>query len=264
MITDLKRRVGGPEQEEIHFKVQFFCRRCKAVPEWLEIAVRSLMYLIVLFVATKILGKKQIFQLSFFEYVSGIMIGDIASEVIMGLEGPAIHGILAIAVVTVIFFLAEVLSLKSKKFRDFMEGKGTIFIEDGKIMEENLKKERYTADELLELLRQKNVFQVADVEFAVLEASSDLSVLLKKENKPLTAKDLGIKLAPAKEPKTVIMDGKILDVPLSAMNLNRGWLKTELDKQGVTINDVFLGQVDSNKQLTVDLFDDKRKVPTSQ
>ena len=232
------------------------------MPEWLEILVRGLMYLIVLFVVTKILGKKQILQLSSFEYVAGIMVGDIAAEVIMGLDGPAIHGILAIAIITVISFFGGLLSLKNKKFRDFMEGKGTVFIEGGKIIKGNLKKERYTADELMELLRQKNVFQVADVEFAVLEASGDLSVLLKKENQPLTAKDLGIKMAPAKEPKTVIMDGEILDEPLSALNLNRGWLKTELDKREVTIDNVFLGQVDSDRQLKVDLFDDKRKVLT--
>ncbi|MCM3800533.1 DUF421 domain-containing protein, partial [Caldibacillus thermoamylovorans] len=84
-------------------------------------------------------------------------------------------------------FVSDFISLKSKRFRDFTEGKPTVFIKDGKIMEDNLKKERYTTDELLELLRKKNVFQVADVEFAVLEATGDLSVLLKKENQPLTA-----------------------------------------------------------------------------
>ncbi|HER2174512.1 TPA: DUF421 domain-containing protein, partial [Streptococcus pyogenes] len=93
-----------------------------------------------------------------------------------------------------------------------------------KIMEDNLKKERYTTDELLDLLRKKDVYQVSDVEFAVLEATGDLSVLLKKENQPLTAKDLNIAVSSVKEPQTVIMDGEILDEPLSTIGRNRGWL----------------------------------------
>ncbi|RBP90754.1 uncharacterized protein DUF1657, partial [Cytobacillus firmus] len=144
------------------------------------------------------------------------------------------------------------------------EGKGTIFIKDGKVMEDNLKKERYTTDELLELLRKKDVFQVADVEFAVLEPTGDLNVLLKKENRPITAKDLGLITPSEKEPQTVIMDGEVLDEPLSTAGRNRRWLETELDKQNVSIENVFLAQVDSYGQLTVDLFDDKIKVPTPQ
>jgi uncharacterized membrane protein YcaP (DUF421 family) len=234
------------------------------VPEWLEVVLRGLLFLAVLFMVTKILGKKQLSQLSFFEYVAGISIGSIGAELVTGLERNIMHGILAIIIFTGIPLLAGMLSLKSKKFRDFMEGKGTVFIKNGKVMEDNLKKERYTTDELLELLRQKNVFQVADVEFAVLEASGDLSILLKKENQPLTLKDLGIKVAPIKEPQTVIMDGKILDEPLSTINLSRAWLNTELNKLGVAIENVFLGQVDSYGQLTVDLFDDKLEVPPPQ
>ena len=131
-------------------------------------------------------------------------------------------------------------------------------------MEDNLKKERYTTDELLELLRKDNVFKVADVEFAVLETTGDLSVLLKKENQPLTAKDLNLTVASEKEPQTVIMDGEILDEPLSTAGRSRQWLHTELAKLGVTIENVFLGQVDSYGQLTVDLFDDKIQVPSPQ
>lgn len=234
------------------------------MPEWLDVIVRSLTFVIFLFFVTKMLGKKQISQLSFFEYVTGITIGSIAAEVIMGLEQNMFLGFLAIVIVSILPFLGGIVSLKSKKFRDFTEGKGTIFIKDGKIMEENLKKERYTVDEMLELLRKKDVFQVSDVEYAILEATGELSVLLKKENQPLTAKDLNIKVASIKEPQTVIMDGKILDEPLSTIGYNRGWLKTELEKLGVTIENVFVGQVNSYGEVTVDVFDDKLQVPSPQ
>ncbi|MGN8235539.1 DUF421 domain-containing protein [Priestia flexa] len=124
----------------------------------------------------------------------------------------------------------------------------------------NLKKERYTTDELLELLRRKDVFQVSDVEFAVLEPPGDLSVMLKKENQPLTAKDINLKVASIKEPQTIIMDGAIMDEPLATIGRSRAWLHTELEKLGVTIENVFLGQVNSYGELTIDLFDDKLQV----
>ncbi|WP_374722186.1 DUF421 domain-containing protein [Peribacillus tepidiphilus] len=232
------------------------------MPDWLDIVVRSLLFLAILFLITKWLGKKQISQLSFFEYVNGITIGSIGAEVVTGIEQKISLGVIAIVTFAAVPFLAGFLSLKSKPFRDFIEGKGSVFIKDGKIMEENLKKERYTTDELLELLRRKDVFQVSDVEFAVLEPTGDLSVLLKKENQPLTAKDLNLHVAPINEPQTVIMDGKILDEPLSTIGRNRSWVKTELEKQGVTVENVFLGQVDSYGQLTIDLYDDLLQVPS--
>jgi len=234
------------------------------VPEWLEVVMRSLLFVVVLFLITKWLGKKQLSELSFFEYVVGITIGSIGAEVITGLERNIFNGIIGIVVFSAIPFLADMLSLKSKTFRDFIEGRATVFIKDGKIMEENLKKEKYTTDELLELLRKRDIFRVADVEFALLEPTGDLSVMLKKENQPLTPKDVNLTVASVKEPQTVIMDGKILDEPLSTIGRNRSWLKTELEKQGVTIENVFLGQIDSYGQLTIDLFDDKIQVSSPQ
>ncbi|MEC0668409.1 DUF421 domain-containing protein [Priestia flexa] len=234
------------------------------MPDWLIVVLRSLLFLVVLFAITKWLGKKQIAELSFFEYVTGMTIGNIGADMATGIDKSIAHGILSIVIFAAVPFLAGIISLKNKHFRDFMEGKGTVFIKDGKIMEDNLKKEKYTIDELLELLRQKSVYQAADVEFAVLEPTGDLNVLLKKENRPLTAKDLGIAVAPSKEPQTVIMDGEILDEPLATIGQSRRWLHTELEKLGVTIENVFLGQVDSYGQLTVDLFDDKLQVPSPQ
>lgn len=231
---------------------------------WVEIVIRSFTFLIALFLLTKWLGKKQLAELSFFEYVTGITIGSIAAEVTMGLERHIMHGLIAMTIWTLFPIIMGLLSLKNKKIRDFVEGKATIVIKDGKILEDNLKKERYTIDELLEQLRSKDVFQVSDVEFAVIEPNGDVSVLLKKENHPLTAKDIQLNSPPIKEPQTVIMDGLILDEPLSTAGLNRGWLHEELEKMGVTVENVFLGQIDFYGQLTIDLYDDKIKVPSPQ
>ena len=232
--------------------------------DWAHIFIRSIVFILVLIVMTRLLGKKQISEISFFEYVSGITIGSIAGEVIMGLDGNIGHGILAIAVFSGITLLVDIISLKSKKFRDIVDGKGTIIIKDGKVMEDNLKKEKYSLDDLGSLLRQKDVFNTADVEFAMLEPKGDLSVLLKKENRPLTPKDLQMKVANDKVPQTVIMDGTIVNDAMAAAGKDRNWLHMELDKLGVTVENVFMGQVDSYGDLTVDLYDDKIQVPSPQ
>lgn len=229
-----------------------------------DIIVRSFLFIAVLFLITKLVGKKQISQISFFEYVSGITIGSIAAEVITELEANMFYGFMSIFIFGLTTLFVDFTSLKSKKFRDFVEGKGTVIIKDGKIQEDELKRERYSIDELATLLRKQNVFRVADVEFAVLEPSGDLSVLLKKENRPLTPKDLGLIVANEKEPQTVIMDGKILNDPLALSGKNRAWLFLELEKLGVTLENVFFAQIDSYGELTVDLYDDQIQVPSPQ
>ena len=232
------------------------------MPEWLVIVLRSISLLIVLFFFTKWLGKKQISQLNIFEYITGIVLGGIVALHSIDLKSNIFYGLIAMLVWFLIPLLVDYISLKSKTFREFTQGKSAVFIQNGKVMEDNLKKEGFTSEDLLEQLRSKDIFQVADVEFALMEPSGTLSVLPKKENQPLTPKDLGIKVAPMKETQTVIMDGKMLLEPLANASLNPGWLETELEKINVTIENVFLGQVDSDGQLTVDLYDDKIAVPS--
>lgn len=234
------------------------------VPDWIDVLIRGILFIATLFLMTKLLGSKQISQLSFFEYISGITIGSVAGEVITGLDKNISHGVIVILLFGGITYAVDFISLKSKKFRDFAEGQSSVFIKDGKVMEDSLKKENYTIDDLNALLRKKNVFKVADVEFAVLEPNGELNVLLKKENQPLTPKDLNLKVGNEKPPQTVIMDGKILDNSLGEVKKTRQWLEFELEKLGVTLDNVFLGQVDSYGQLTVDVYDDKINVPSPQ
>jgi uncharacterized membrane protein YcaP (DUF421 family) len=232
--------------------------------EPIDIIFRTFLFILILFLITKLVGKKQISQITFFEYVSGITVGSIAAEVIMGLERNISYGIMAILIFGLTSLFVDFTSLKSKRFRNIIEGHGTVFIQDGKIQEDNLKKDRYSADELASLLRRQNVFRFADVEFAVLEPTGELSVLLKKENRPLTPKDLQLTVASEKEPQTIIMDGKILNDHLARSGKSRAWLYLELQKLNVTLDNVFFAQVDSYGELTVDLYDDKIQVPTSQ
>lgn len=234
------------------------------MPEALQAALRTLLAVAVLFFFTKVLGKRQVAQLSLFEYITGITIGSLAAYISMDLDTHWVLGIISLAVWISVSFGIEFLQIKSKRARDFIDSKAIVLIKDGKIMEENLKRVRVTTDELLAQLRKKNAFRTADVEFAVMEQNGDVNVLLKRENQPLTPKDLGIKVATEVEPQVVIMDGYIMDEPLATIGLNRGWLTTELEKIGVTRENVFLGQVDSYGQLFVDLYNDQLVVPAPQ
>lgn len=223
--------------------------------------LRSVLILIILFLLTKWLGRKQLAHLSYFEYIAGITIGSIAAEVSIGLDKDFLHGIYSLFVWSAIPFLAGLIGLKSPKFRDFIEGKYTVVIKNGKILEDNLAKEKYTVDELLELLRKKNAFQVADVEFGILEANGELNVYLKKEKQPITPSDLQLDIAPEKVPQTVITEGRIMDDALSSRGLTRAWLYLELARLNVTLDNVYIGQVDTYGQLTVDIYDDKIELP---
>lgn len=230
----------------------------------MEIALRTLVAVAVLFGLTKLLGKRQVTQLSVFEYITGITIGSLAAYVSLDLDASWYLGVVALIVWVAVTLVFEFVQLKSKTFRDFVDGKTRVLIKDGKVLEDNLKKERLSTDELMEHLRQKKVFQAADVEFALMEASGEINVLLKRENQPLTPKHLGIKVAPEKEPQTVIMDGNILDEPMAILGYSREWLNTELVKLGVAVENVFLGQVDAYGQLYIDVYDDKISVPAPQ
>lgn len=231
------------------------------MPEWIEIVTRTLLAVSALFVFAKVLGKRQISQMSMFEYVTGITIGNLIGYISLDTDSEWYLGLIALLVWVLVSLGIEYLQIKSKKARDFIDSKATVLIKDGKILEDSLKKERLTSDELMEQLRKKSVFKFADVEFAIMEPSGDINVLLTRENQPLTPKHLGIKVGPEQEPQSVIMDGNIMDKPLADVGLDRNWLNRELEILGVAIEDVYLGQVDSYGQLDVDLFDDQIKVP---
>lgn len=231
------------------------------MPEWIEVVIRTFVAVIVLFLLTKVLGKRQVSQLSLFEYITGITIGSLAAYVSLELGDSWYLGVVSLLVWGGVSLGIEYLQLKFKSVRNFIDGKATVLIQKGKILEDQLKKEKLTSDELLEMLRKNNVFQVADVEFAVMEPSGNISVLLKKENQPLTAKDFGLPVGEEDEPKTIIMDGGIVPEGLLASGFQQERLKAELKKLGVELKDVFLGQVDAHGQLHLDLYDDQKSSP---
>lgn len=229
--------------------------------EWLSVLLRSAGLFALTLLLVRLIGKRLTSRLTFFDLVTGIAIGVIVAALSLNMVQNFAGGLVALAVWTVFPALLYLLAIKYKVVRDILQGKETVLINHGKVLEDKLLEARLTPEDLLGQLRKKNVFNFADVEFAVLEPDGELSALLKKEKQPVTPKTLGLDVGRESVPQTVMLDGVVMDEPLAAMGLNRRWLHTELDKAGVAPENVFLAQVDSLGQLYLDLFDDAVQVP---
>lgn len=225
------------------------------------IILRSLGFFVLAIVILRLAGRKVTAGMTNVDVVFAVTIGVIAAVVSLNLVTNVVHGLLAIFTWGLAVIGLSYASLKSKWVRDLVYGRETVVIKHGKIMEEQLQKVRYSPEDLLQQLRRKHIFNVSDVEFAVMESDGEVNALLKTEKQPLTPKDMGVTVAPTAGTQTVILDGKIMDEPLGTLGLNRRWLRTELDRIGIAAENVFLGQVDSVGELYLDLFDDAIQVP---
>lgn len=234
------------------------------MPEWLEISLRTIGLFILLLFISPFLGRKPFSGMTYFDHVLGLVAAIMIALTALRVVEVFAYGLLALFLWTMMFLAVQFLIQKWKWAHDHINGKELIVIKNGKILEENLQLARLTGEELLSQLRRKNIFHVADVEFAVMETNGDITALLKREKQPLTPNDLGKQVNRLKEPHTVILDGQIMDEGLTAQGLNRAWLMNELEKLGVSLENVFLAQVDSMGQLYVDTFDDTLMIPQPQ
>jgi len=216
----------------------------------LQTVVSSTIAIIALFILARIMGKKQMSQLNFFDYVIGITIGSIASEYAVVRNIHLVEGVTALVVVSLFSLLVSYISVKSYRGRKILDGVPVTLIENGKIMEKNMQKEKLSINDLLEECRQKNVFDIANIEFAILETSGRLSILPKSQNRPLTPKDMEISTSYEGLCANVVIDGKVIEENLAAINLDTNWLHTALSNQGVVgCSDLLLAYVDSKGML---------------
>ena len=234
------------------------------MPYSLMIFFRTISLFLLTLLLVRILGKRQPARMTPFTYVSYTVFALIVTFMLLGSPIQFIGGLIALVSWAALFFSLEYLSMKSKWVHDWVMGKETILVKQGKIMEDNLGQVRLTGEELLRELRSKGAFNLADVEFAIMESTGDLNVLMKSDKTPVTAHDLGKKVSPKSEPETVILDGNIIDESLANMGLNRKWLDNQLAAKGITVDNVFLGQVDSSGDLYLDLFNDAIQMPQSK
>jgi len=231
------------------------------LPAWLVSLLRAAGLVLLALFAARLAGKKQTARLNLFDLTTAIVFGVGLSLLSLNLVPNPGLGYLGLAVWVLLPVGFNLLSLKYKAVRDLVQGKETVLIKHGKVLEDSLMGARLTPEDLLSGLRKKNVFNFADVEFATLEADGELGVFLKKDRAPVTPKVMGLSCATESAPQTVVLDGEVLDESLAALGLNRQWLHTELEKAGVAPENVFIAQVDGAGQLYLDLFDDAVGVP---
>lgn len=227
----------------------------------MEILIRSLGLFFLTFLFIRVMGKKHLAKLTAFQFVNYVVIGLLVALTSLKVINSFRLGLVALAVWILLPIIFEFLAIRSKAIHDFIYGRETVLIKKGKVMEANLKLAKLTGEELIRELRSKNAFNLADVEFAVLETTGEINVTLKSHKQPVTPYDLESKVAPKSEPQTIILDGNILHDSLNNLGLNEGWLKTQLKGMGIDLTNVYIGQVDSSGDLYVDLFDDMIQIP---
>ncbi|WP_297429346.1 DUF421 domain-containing protein [Clostridium sp.] len=225
--------------------------------EGLVVLVRSIIAFFSLLIFAKILGKQQISQLTFFDYALGITIGSIAATLTTDLSSRAWPHFVGLFIWCILGYLMQVITEKWRYAAKYIEGEPTIVIMNGKIMENVLRKMKYTAADLMALLRNKDVFDLSQVDFAIIEPNGQLSVLKKPEYEPLTPKDMSIIKAPSGISTELIYDGILIDQNLKQLNKTEKWLMDQLKMYEVKdVSEVFLATLTPSGSLYIDKYDD--------
>ena len=219
------------------------------INELLNVVFRALVSLVALFLVTKLIGKKQVSQLSLFDYVIGISIGNFAAEMTINLESEELYGILAVVIFGGIAYLVSILSIKSIKLRRFFMGTPTILIEHGKILQDSFYKVRYDINDMLEQCRIKGYYDISEIEYAIVEANGELSIMPNGSNRSVTIKDMNLKAEKQGLCANVIIDGKIMYHNLKVINKDEDWLNRELKLKGKKLEDIILSTVDINDKI---------------
>ena len=219
--------------------------------EILKIAATSLLSIVSLFLISKVLGHKQISQLDFFDYITGIVIGSIAAELATELETP-MKPLTAMLIYGTVSVMLSLITNKFPKTRKYINGTPTIIMDNGKIYRENMKKAKLDLSEFMVLCRQAGYFNLSDIQTAVFEHNGKLTILPVSEQRPVNPTDIDLKPKPEYISTEIIMDGRILHENLKRKGLDTTWLKKQLKKQGFrNAKEIFLGVCDNSNNLTL-------------
>ena len=210
----------------------------------------ALLSVIVLFVIAKLMGHKQVAQLDFFDYVSGITIGSIGAELATDKDAPWKY-LIALAIYGAVSVLLSLLTHKFPKTRKYVNGTPTILMNDGKLYRENLKKAKLDLSEFMLLCREQGYFDLREIQTAVFEHNGKLSILPKAENRPATPSDLNIEVKNAHIGTEIIMDGRIMGENLKRHGLDLKWLEKKLSENGYgDTKEIFLAVCDSENNIS--------------
>lgn len=220
--------------------------------ELLKICLSSFISLISLFIFMKILGNRQMSQLSMFDYVNGITIGSIAAEMATSLEDDFIKPLVAMLVYTILMYLMSLVCSKSIKARKIINGESYLLYQNGRLIEKNFKKSKLDINEFLTQCRINGYFNLADLDTAILETNGNVSFIPASTKRPVVPEDLELSPVQEKPVFNVIIDGQIVYDNLKATGNDINWLHQNLKSQKENdISKIFLATCDTNNNLSV-------------
>ncbi|PJI09747.1 MULTISPECIES: DUF421 domain-containing protein [Clostridium] len=219
---------------------------------YLNIFFRSLISYFVLLIFTRIMGKKQLSQLTYFDYIVGITIGSIAAAASVDKHINVFESCFSIIIWSLLTLTISEIALKSAKLRLWLDSEPLIIINNGKVIYKNMKKAKYNIGDLLMQLRNKDIFYITDVEIAVLEPDGKLSVLKKAEKTSITAEDMNIKKPKVGMMVDIVLNGNILSNHLKQIQKNKDWVIAKLKERNISnIKDVIYAGIQADEQLYI-------------
>lgn len=219
--------------------------------EILKVILTTVLSAAALFLIAKIMGHRQVAQLDFFDYITGITIGSIAAELATELESPW-KPLIAMVLYGAASVGLNLITNKFPKSRSYINGSPTILMNHGKLYRKNLKKVKLDLSEFLMMCRELGYFDITEIQTAIFECNGKLTVLPFSINRPATPKDFNLNPAPDSISTEVIMDGRIIEENLKRMGLDQNWLDAQLKEQGHrNAKEILLGVCDREHQLSL-------------
>ena len=215
--------------------------------------IRAVILLVTVIVSLRLMGKRQIGELQPTELVVTILLSEVAAVPMQDNDIPMFNTLVGICVLVGVEILLGAAAVKSERLRSVLQGNAVLVIKDGRPVQKNMKKLRYNLDDVLEALRQKDVFDISDVQYAYAETNGSLSVLLKPEKRPVTCRDADFTPPDTGVAGAVVMDGRIIRGKLSDYGVTEEQLRRIMKEEGVRQEDVFLMTV--NKLGAVNLIE---------
>ncbi len=209
-----------------------------------------ILYVFMIFIM-RVMGKRQIGQLQPVELVITLMISEIATNPIENPDEPIYIAMVSVLILTLLEVSVSFLSLKFIRLRSVLQGHSIVVIRNGVVDKKQLKRLRYTIDDLLETLRQKDVFDISEVQYAIVETDGTLSVLLKPENRTATVKDVGAKADNKGLPRVIISDGRMISSQINKCNMSQTEIEKILKNKHLERKQILLLTVDENKNINI-------------
>lgn len=211
---------------------------------YLQIIITSTVSLFALFLLTKLIGNREIAELSMFDYLNGITIGSIAAEMSTSKGEEVIDCLIAMIVYSILIFIISILTNKSIIFNRFINGKSLILFDNNTFYRKNLAKSKINLAEFQNQCRTKGFFDMSQIKTAIIEANGKITILPKSDSRPVTCSDLNLNVEDEKKQFNIIIDGKILYDNLKATGNNEKWLIKKLQEQNLKLEDIFLATCD--------------------